>query len=81
MRRMNNNFEDNYKHKSRCELLYYIRYSENPDEMICGAPHGCCRGRKFNKAPGPLVINACPYYKEGRNKIAKIISEITPAVN
>ena len=60
---------------TKCELLNYIRYSENPDAMICGALHGCCRGMKFSKS------YTCPYYKDGRDKIAKIISEITPAVS
>lgn len=65
-----------HKNNSRCELLYYVRYSDNPDEMICGALYGCCRGRKSDRA-----IGMCPYYKGGRDKIANMISEIMPAVN
>lgn len=59
----------------RCELLNYICNSEDPDKMICGAFYGCCCGKMFNKA------SMYPYYKEGRDRIAKMISEIMPAVN
>ena len=68
--------------KSACELRYYRVYSENPDEMFCGALYGTCpRYRKFSKAPGPFVIGVCPYYQNGRDKLAKIIAEIMPTPN
>lgn len=68
--------------KSVCELQNYKMYSENPDEMICGALYGSCpRYRKFKKAPGNFVIGVCPYYQNGRDKVARIIAELTPMPN